>query len=194
MLQHADTLRLGCAIWLESYELELSKFCVNRLLLCISPNKQNNKPQLQLPELSTFITGYEPRMSLAFAISLSAQQISHVQFQQVQIGEWVSCLILKSSLQMVPLLSESHKQSNNNQVKITRVLWKGRHWSHWSQSHRVVTFKSRSKRAKDKLKLWHKIKRRQQRKWNTRIEEKGHNMKAYADDNNSSKNTAIVKT
>ena len=54
---------------------------------------------LQLAELSTFITGYEPRIQ--FAISLTAEQISRVQFQQAIIEEWFSSLKSKSSQQLV---------------------------------------------------------------------------------------------
>ncbi len=64
-----------------------------------------NNPLLQLPELSPFITGYEPHMS--FAISLTAKQIFHAQFQQVRIGEWV---------QRQPQIEI--QQSNINQDKI----------------------------------------------------------------------------
>ncbi len=67
-----------------------------------------NNPLLQLPELSPFITGYEPHMS--FAISLTAKHIFHVQFQQVRIGEWVQ----RPQIEI--------QQLNNNQDKIILVL------------------------------------------------------------------------
>ena len=57
--------------------------CHSRLHSPFSHKTRIFIPTLHLAELSTLITGYEPRIQ--FAISFTAEQIFRAQFQQAQI-------------------------------------------------------------------------------------------------------------
>ena len=99
------------AIWLKSSN-QRKLMCHSRLH---SPLFNIYGFTLQLAELSTFITGHESRIQ--FAISLTAEQISRVQFQQAIIEEWFSSLKLKSSQQLVCHLWVTELQQAVNQNK-----------------------------------------------------------------------------
>ena len=121
------------AIWLKSSN-QRKLMCHSRLH---SPLFNIYGFTLQLAELSTFITGYEPRIQ--FAISLTAEQISRVQFQQAIIEEWFSSLKSKSRC----AICEWQSYYNMQWIK-TRVLRKGRSQEMSRSDDRKVQSKMRN--------------------------------------------------
>ena len=138
------------AIWLKSSN-QRKLMCRSRLH---SPLFNIYGFTLQLAELSTFITGYEPR--LQFAISLTAEQISRVQFQQaiIQVEEWFSSLKSKSSQQLVCHLwvTELLQQAVNQNKSSTEGQEPRNVEVRWSKSS-----KQDAELAKHKPKQWQKV-------------------------------------
>ena len=136
------------AIWLKSSN-QRKLMCHSRLH---SPLFNIYGFTLQLAELSTFITGYEPRIQ--FAISLTAEQISRVQFQQAIIEEWFSSLKSKSSQQLVCHLwvTELLQHAVNQNKSSTEGQEPRNVEVRWSKSS-----KQDAELAKHKPKPWQKV-------------------------------------